>query len=67
LLIWWLSDKASTCNAGDEGDVGSIPVLERFPWRREMATHSTIVAWRIPWKEEPGGLQFIGSQIIRHD
>ena len=32
-----------------------------------MATHSSILAWRIPWTEEPGGLQFIGSQRVEHD
>ena len=32
-----------------------------------MATHSSIVAWRIPWTEEPGGLQSIGLQGVRHD
>ena len=34
-LPWWLSGKESTCNAGAVGDVGSIPGLGRFPWRRE--------------------------------
>ena len=33
----------------------------------EMATHSSILAWRIPWTEEPGGLQFMGLQRVRHD
>ena len=33
----------------------------------EMATHSSILAWRIPWKKEPGGLQSMGSQRVRHD
>ena len=33
----------------------------------EMATHSSILAWRIPWAEEPGGLQSMGSQRVRHD
>ena len=33
----------------------------------EMATHSSVLAWRIPWTEEPGGLQSVGSQIVRHD
>ena len=33
----------------------------------EMETHSNILAWRIPWIEEPGGLQSIGSQRARHD
>ena len=32
-----------------------------------MAAHSSILAWRIPWTEEPGGLQSIGSQRVRHD
>ena len=37
------------------------------PLEKEMATHSSILAWRIPWTEEPGGLQSIGSQRVRHD
>ena len=32
-----------------------------------MTTHSSILAWRIPWTEEPGGLQSMGSQRVRHD
>ena len=32
----------------------------------EMATHSSILAWRNPWTEEPGGLQSMGSQTVRH-
>ena len=34
---------------------------------KEMATHSSILAWRTPWTEEPGGLQSIGLQRLRHD
>ena len=34
---------------------------------KEMATHSGILAWRIPWTEEPGGLQAMGSQRVGHD
>ena len=37
------------------------------PLEKEMATHSSIVAWEIPWTEEPGGLQSMGSQRVRHD
>ena len=37
------------------------------PLEKEMATHSSILAWRIPWIEEPGGLQSMGSQRVRHD
>ena len=34
---------------------------------KEMATHSSILAWKIPWAEEPGRLQSLGSQRVRHD
>ena len=37
------------------------------PLEKGMATHSTIIAWRIPWTEEPGGLQSTGSQRVGHD
>ena len=48
------------------GDLGSIPGLED-PLEKEMATHSSILAWEILWTEEPGGLQCIGSQRVRHN
>ena len=37
------------------------------PLEEEIATHSSILAWEIPWTEEPGGLQSKGSQRVRHD
>ena len=37
------------------------------PLEKEMATHSSTLAWRIPWMEEPGRLQSMGSQRLRHD
>ena len=37
------------------------------PMEKEMATHSSILAWKIPWTEEPGGLQSMGSQRVGHD
>ena len=37
------------------------------PLDKEMATHSSILAWKIPWTEEPGGLYSLGSQKVRHD
>ena len=37
------------------------------PLEKEMATHSSILAWRIPWTEEPGRLQSLGSQRVGHD
>ena len=48
----------SACNAGDQ--VRSLGWED--PLEKEMATHSSILAWRIPWTEEPGGLQSTGSQ-----
>ena len=50
--------KESTSNAGD---LSSIPGSGRFPLEKGMATHISILAWRIPWAEEPGGLQPMGS------
>ena len=46
-------------SAGNVGDLGSIPGLGRS-LEKGMATHSSILAWRIPWTEEPGGLQSRG-------
>ena len=37
------------------------------PLEKEMAAHSSVLAWRTPWTEEPGGLQSLGSQRVRHD
>ena len=37
------------------------------PLEEGMVTHSSVLAWRIPWTEEPGGLQSMGSQTVRHD
>ena len=48
-------------NAGDIRDVGSIPGLEK-PLEEGIATYSIILAWRILWTEDPGGLQSLGSQ-----
>ena len=56
--------KASACNAGDPG---SIPGLGRFPWRRKWQPTPVIFAWRIPWTEEPGGLQSTGLQRVGHN
>ena len=45
-----------------------VPFLgQKDPLEKAVATHSSILAWRIPWTEEPGGLQSMGSQRVRHD
>ena len=48
------------------GDPGSSSGSGRSP-REGMAPHLRILAWEIPWTEEPGGLQSMGSQRVRHD
>ena len=53
-------------NAGDTRDAGLIPGSGRTPGGGN-ATCSSILAWEIPWTEEPGGLQFTGSQRVGHD
>ena len=54
--------KESACN---EGDLGLIPGSGRS-LENGIATHSSILAWRIPWIEEPGGLQSMGSHRVGH-
>ena len=58
--------KNPSVDAGGVRDTSSIPGSGRSPGRG-MATHSSILAWRIPWTEEPGGLQSMGSHTVRHD
>ena len=58
--------KNPAADAGDLGDVGSIPGWDD-PLEEGMATHSSILAWKIPWTEEAGRLQSMGLQRVRHD
>ena len=57
--------KNPPANARDVRDMGLIPWSED-PLEEGLATHFSILAWRMPWPEEPGGLQSMGSQKIRH-
>ena len=60
------SGKESACNARVSEDAGLIPRSGRPPgWGR--VTHSSILAWEIPWREEPSGLQCKGLQRVGHD
>ena len=70
LLDLWASQvglvlKNPLANAWGVRDAGSIPVSGRYP--EGKATHSSILACRILWREEPGGLQSMGLQRVRHD
>ena len=60
----WLSVKKSL-PAMQETQVRSLGWED--PLEKEMAAHSCILAWEIPWTEKPGGLPFMGSHRIRHD
>ena len=62
-LPWSPSVKESACQVED---VGLIPGGED-PLEKEMATYSSILAWKIPWTEEPGRLQFVELQKLWHD
>ena len=55
--------KESTSIAGDLG----VILGRKDPLEKRMAPHSSILAWRTPWTEEPGGLQSVGSQGVGHD
>ena len=48
-------------------EMGVRSLGQEDPLEKEMATHSSILAWEIPWTEEPGGLQSMGSQRVRRD
>ena len=61
---------------GPDGSDDSLPAVwetwvrylgQEDPLEKGMATHSSILAWRIPWTEEPGGPQSMGLQRVRHD
>ena len=56
--------KEPACNGSNPG---LIPGWGRPPLERGMAAHSSVLAWRIPWTEEPGGLQSMGSQTVGHN
>ena len=53
-------------NAGDTRDTGKL-LGQEDPLEKAMATHSIILAWKIPWTEEPSGLQSMELQRVRHD
>ena len=60
----WHSGQKSSCQCRRHG-VWSLSQAD--PQEGEMATHSNILAWRIPWTEDRGGLQFMGSQRVGHN
>ena len=81
LVIFWPSaagGSMDTCYMGargvpgvSDGEESACNAVRSLGWKspleKGMATHSSILAWRILWTEEPGGLQSMGSQRVRHD
>ena len=65
-LSRWLSDKESICQCRRHKRSGFIPGVQD-PLEEGMETHSSNLAWRIPWTEDPGSLQSIRIQIVGHD
>ena len=65
-MLYGVVVKNSPANTRDTGDAALILGAGRSS-EVEMATHSSILAWRMPWTEEPGRLQFKESQRVRHD
>ena len=61
----WLSGKEFTCNVGDTG--GFDPRVWKIPWRKKLQPTPKFLPGKSHGQEEPGGLQFIGSQRVGHD
>ena len=60
--------KGFVCHHSDSLGLSFVQSLSRDdPLEKELATYSSILAWRIPWTEKPGRLQFMGLQRIGHD
>ena len=72
-IIWWIikfnfKDFPGTVKCPPAlQETGVLSLGREDPLEKEMATHSRILAWRIPWTEEPGGLQSMWSQRVGHD
>ena len=63
----WLTGKESACQGRRHRRCRFKTQGQEDPLEEQMATHSGILAWEIPWTEEPGGLQSMGSERLRHN
>ena len=67
MVLWLLSLVSPTVRNLPAVGVTRVQSLgQEDPLEKRMAIHSSILAWRIPWTEEPGRLQFLGPQGVRH-
>ena len=62
-----ISVKEPTYQCKRHNETGVQTLAREDPLEEDMTTHSNVLSWRIPWTEEPGGLQSIGSQRVRQD
>ena len=68
VLVVKNKNKKTLANAGGIKETGLIPGwVGKMPLEESMATYSSVLAWRIPWTEEPGGLQSMGLQRVGHN
>ena len=67
LGVPWASLMAQTVTNPPMREIWVQSLSREDPMEKGMATHSSIPAWRIPWTEETGGLQYMGSPSVRHD
>ena len=67
ILVYFPGGGSAVKNPPAMQEVRFGSLNQEDPLDEAMATLSSILAWRIPWTEEPGGLQSIGSQRVRHD
>ena len=59
--------KNPPANAGDIMRCEFDPLVGKIPLEKEMVTHSSTLTWEIPWTEEPGGIESMGSRRVWHD
>ena len=67
MLPRWLSDKESACQCKRLRRQAFDPWVGKIPWRREWQPTPVFLPGKIPWTEESGGLQSMGSQRVRHN
>ena len=65
ILAFLVTQMVKNLPTGQETQIRSLGQVD--PLEKRMPTHFSILAWRIPWTEKPGGLQFLGLQRVGHD
>ena len=65
--ILWVSPRSHTCPYKSQRRIGDIRQRQELEREKAMASHSSTLAWKIPWMEEPGRLQSVGLPRVGHD